>query len=104
MQIIYKGTTPMLVLTFDTDLDFTTADNIVVSFATDYHRTIFEKNKRDFQVTSNTITIPFTQQETLALKVSRMLIQMNALFGTSRVCSDVAVLSWADNLKNEVMV
>ena len=103
MQTIYKGTTPSLTLNFNTDLNLTEADSIVVTFATSYNRKLFEKTKNDLLVDEHSLTMTFTQKQTLALKSGVMLIQMNALFGPSRVCSDIAKLNWTDNLKNEVM-
>ena len=103
MQTIYKGTTPSLTLTFDTDLDLTEADSVAVTFATDYRKPLFEKTGTDLIVDEHAITMYFTQQQTLAIQSHTMLIQMNALFGTERICSDIAKLCWAENLKNEVM-
>lgn len=103
MLTIYKGTTPSLTLTFDTDLDLTEADSIVVTFTTDYRKPLFEKTGTDLIVDEHTITMYFTQQQTLAIKSHTTLLQMNALFGTERVCGEVGKLCWTENLKNEVM-
>jgi hypothetical protein len=103
MHTIFKGTTPTLFLTFDTDIDLSAADSVVVTFATDYKKTLFEKTGDDLTIDGQTISISFTQEETLAIKNPTMLIQMNALIGENRVCSDIASLRWTDNLKNEVM-
>ena len=104
MQTVYKGTTPSITLSFDTELNLAAADSIVVTFATDHRRILFEKSYGELDVGEHTITVTFTQEQTLALKAGPMLIQMNALIGDVRICSDIAKLQWTENLKNEVMV
>lgn len=101
---MFKGTTPILTLIFNDNVDLTEAKSVVVTFATDYHKIIAEKANEELDITSNTIQIAFTQEETLSLKPGRMLVQVNILFSDgNRVCSDIGEVSWVENLKNEVM-
>ena len=103
---MFKGTTPSLILTFDetSGLDLLEATSVVVTFATDYQKVLFEKSDDELTINSNTITINFTQEETLSFTPGKMLVQMNALFEDgSRVCSDIGTIRWSTNLKNEVM-
>lgn len=101
---MFKGTTPSLILTFDEDVDFQDAYSIVVTFATDYHKIILEKSDSELEINSNTITINFTQEETLSFNDGTMLVQMNVLFRDgNRVASNIEEIQWVTNLKNEVM-
>ena len=101
---MFKGTTPTLVLTFDENVDFSEAEHVVVTFATDYHKKITEKDETEMTIEGNTIRILLTQAETLSLRAGSMLIQVNALYSDgSRVASNIATINWINNLKNEVM-
>lgn len=103
---MFKGTTPSLILTFDDnfDVDFSDARSVVVTFSTDYRKVILEKADEELTIDGNTITIDFTQEETLSFTAGKMLIQVNAYFDDgTRICSDIQKITWEDNLKNEVM-
>lgn len=103
---MFKGTTPSLTLTFDNTfgLDFLDATSVVVTFATDYQKVLFEKSDDELILNGRTITINFTQEETLSFAPGKMLVQMNALLSDgSRICSDIGTICWNTNLKNEVM-
>ena len=102
---MYKGTTPTLTLTFDESIDFSEAAHIVVTFATDYHKVIMEKNETEITVNAHSLKIDFTQKETLAICTGKMLIQVNVLYEDgNRVSSEIKEIDWENNLKNEVMV
>ena len=101
---MYKGTTPTLTITFDESVDFSEAEHVVVTFATDYHKVIAEKSDSELTIADNKIIINFTQEETLSMKPGAMLVQVNILYSDGlRVCSDIGTIHWIDNLKNEVM-
>lgn len=102
---MFKGTTPVLTITFDEEVDLTEAKSVVVTFATDFHKVIAEKADEELAITSNTIQVEFTQEESLSMRPGPMLVQVNVLYpdGT-RVCSEIGSVSWVENLKDEVMV
>lgn len=101
---MYKGTTPTIKLTFNEDVDFSDAESVVVTFATDYHKTITEKTDDELEISENVISIRLTQKETLAIRGQKILIQVNALFSDgTRVASDIKSINWSENLKGEIM-
>ena len=101
---MYKGTTPTIKLTFGEDVDFSDAESVVVTFATDYHKTITEKTGNELEITDNVISVSFTQAETLAICTGVMLVQVNVLYSDgTRVASEIRPINWNNNLKNEVM-
>ena len=101
---MFQGTTPTLTLTFDEDIDFSDAKSVVVTFATDYHKTITEMSGDELTINKNIISISFTQEESLAFLPGPTLVQVNALYedGT-RIASNIGAIEWVKNLKNEVM-
>ena len=101
---MFKGTTPTLSLTFPEGTDFSEAEHIVVTFATDYHKVITEKADEELEITDNVISVSFTQAETLAICTGVMLVQVNVLYSDgTRVASEIRSINWNNNLKNEVM-
>lgn len=101
---MFQGTTPTLTLTFDNVIDFSDAKSIVVTFATDYGKRITEKTDDEIIINNNVISISFSQEETLAFLPGPTLVQVNALYNDgSRLASNIGVIEWAKNLKNEVM-
>ena len=102
---MYKGTTPTIKLTFNEDVDFSDAESVVVTFATDYHKTITEKTGEEIIISGNIITVKLTQKETLAIRTEKMLIQVNVLYSDgTRIASDIASVDWEQNLKGEIML
>ncbi len=102
---MYKGTTPTIILTFDSDVDFSGAKSVVVTFATDFHRVMMEKADEELTIEANVIKVRLTQKETLAMKTGPLLIQVNILYRDgSRVASDIVSIDWTPNLKGEIMV
>ena len=101
---MYKGTTPIIKLTFNEDVDFSDAESVVVTFATDYHKTITEKTDDELDIIDNMISIHLTQKETLAIRGQKILVQVNVLYSDgNRVASDIKTIHWSENLKGELM-
>lgn len=101
---MFKGTTPTLVLTFDENVDFSEAEHVVVTFATDYNKKITEKDETEMTIEGNTIRILLTQAETLSIRAETVLLQANVLYSDgSRIASNIVSINWTNNLKNEVM-
>ena len=98
-----KGETPTLTMTFDKEIDFGTVASIVATFATDYHKVIFEKTMDEMAIEGSTIHLSFTQEETLSFP-SVMLVQVNFLcYDGTRFATDIQKLRFDENLKDEVM-
>lgn len=101
---MFQGTTPTLILTFDEEIDFSDAKSVVVTFATDFGKKITEKSDDEISINANVISISFNQEETLAFLPGPTLVQVNALYSDdSRIASNIGVINWQKNLKNEVM-
>ena len=102
---MYKGTTPTIKLTFNEDVDFSDAESVVVTFATDYHKRIMEKTGDELKILDNVISIRLTQKETLAICTGKILVQVNVLYSNGiRAASDIQSIDWFNNLKGELMV
>lgn len=95
---MYKGTTPTLIFTF-TDFDPTTAEKIIVTFSNG-----LELTEEDIDVTSDSISVWLSQEQSLAMPTSTVSVQINFLFEDGqRVASTVGQINWNRNLHNEVM-
>lgn len=102
---MFKGTTPTIVLTFDESVDFSEAESVVVTLATDYHKVLTEKSGSELTINTNVISFKFTQAETLAMETDNMLIQVNVLYSDgTRIASNIATVEWDNNLKGEIML
>lgn len=101
---MFQGTTPTIILTFGEDVDFSEAESVVVTFATDFHKVITEFKDEELTIDGNVISRKLTQAETLAMP-GTVLVQVNVLYpdGT-RAASNIASFSLDNNLKDEVML
>lgn len=99
--MIYTGTTPTYVLTFQ-GVDFTQADEIVVTISDMNETTLLELTP---EATETTLTFSLTQEQTLAMPIGSCLIQVNWLYdgGNKRAASNKAKIDFKKNLKHEVM-
>lgn len=99
--MIYTGTTPTYVLTFQ-GVDFTQADEIVVTISDMNETTLLELTP---EATETTLTFSLTQEQTLAMPIGSCLIQVNWLYNNrdKRGASDKGKIDFRKNLKNEVM-
>lgn len=104
---LFTGTTPTYVLTFGDDVDLTQADAIAVTITDFQRKPLVELTTDDLIITETTIQFTLSQEQTLALPNGNCLLQVNAIYddGTSvaRACSEIGVLEFKKNLKNEVM-
>lgn len=107
--MLYDGTTPTLVLNFseDQNASLESAQEIIVTLATDYGKILFEKNLNSLTILSNdSLRFELTQDETFELgDYATILVQVNILYPDgNRACSDIVKTVWHKNLKREVMV
>lgn len=101
---MFRGTTPTLILSFEDATVFSGAEKIVVTFATDYKKVLFEKTENDFTINENTIEIDLTQEETLYFNEGNIQVQVNILYQNGkRATSTIGKMNWQTGLKNEVM-
>lgn len=105
---IYRGTTPTYTLTFDDEnLDFGDANSIVVSIGNRSKTKLLELSGADLTVEEKQISFSLTQEQTLALPNTELLIQVNwtYLSGTElkRAASNQVAINFLKNLKEEVM-
>lgn len=105
---IFRGTTPTYTLTFDDDnLDFGDANNIVVSIGNKSKTSLLELSGEDLTVEERQISFSLSQEQTLALPNSDLLVQVNwtYLSGTEvkRAASNQVTINFSKNLKEEVM-
>ena len=101
---MFQGTTPTITLTFGEDVDFSDAESVVVTFATDFHKVITEFGNDELTINKNIISKKLSQSETLALR-GNILVQVNVLYDDgTRIASNIASFDFFKNLKNEVML
>lgn len=98
MSNIYKGTTPTFVFTF-ADFDPTTASKVLCSFSNG-----LEITDEDMDITSESVSIWLSQEQTLAMPTSSVSVQFNFLFADGQRAASTVKTIWFDrNLHNEVM-
>lgn len=104
-MITSRGTTPTYILTFPEDIDFTGADEVIVTFADTEYNTILEKSGADLTINENVIEVFLDQAETLSFTQSRVLLQVNWTYTenniTKRCASDIQRITPVRNLVNE---
>lgn len=102
-----RGTTPTYILTFPKDIDLTTMDDIIVTIANQDFGKLIEKQKAELEIDTTSISVYLTQEETLALPLGSLLIQVNMTFQegskTKRVASEIVRVQSAKNLHEEVI-
>lgn len=100
-----RGTTPTFILTFPETADFGDAKDIIVTFADQTGRVLLEKDAP--YVHDNVVEVTLTQEETLALPVAKLQLQVNWTYEngseSKRACSNIEQVSVCKNLHNEVM-
>lgn len=95
---IYKGTTPTFVFTF-ADFDPTTASKVLCTFSNG-----LEITEADMDITSESVSIWLSQEQTLAMPQSSVSVQFNFLFADGQRAASIVKTIWFDrNLHNEVM-
>lgn len=96
-----RGTTPTL--TISTDADLTPASNLFVTF-TQNGEPVFEKTLEDVTLTSETVTVLLTQNETLLMKSDAPVqFQIRASIGDMKLASNIMTASVDQILKNGVI-
>ena len=93
-----RGTTPTN--TFTVPIDLTNAEVIYITYCQN-ERTVIEKNKSDMTVTSDTIEVQLTQEETLKLREDRVEIQISARMPDGNVVRSNIIKTTADKILKE---
>ena len=97
-----RGTTPTLTLTFtEQGLDLTAADQIYVTF--EYKGQKLTKSTTELTVGEKTISVYFSQAETLAFPEGYVDIQANWLMNGDRFASEIVRYPFSRQLLNEVL-
>ena len=98
-----RGTTPTHIFTVDVDL--TQATVIYLTYKQG-STTVIERDKTEMTVTSDSITVELTQEETLALNTSNAIqIQIRAGFNDgSRIASDILTISPAGEILKDGVI
>lgn len=106
---MYRGTTPTFTFTLPDEVDLTLAENVYVTFAKMNETIIFTKDKddEDIEIIAHSVEVYLTQEETLALPIGQVKVQLNWLYDddgvTKRACSNKAVIQTSRNLIDEVL-
>lgn len=108
MSSIYRGTTPTYTLTFsDDNLDFAEANEIVVCIGNKSKTCLLELSGADLTVEEKTISFSLSQEQTLALPNTDLLVQVNWTYlsgaEVKRAASNQVTINFMKNLKEEVM-
>lgn len=75
-----RGTTPTYILTFPDTIDLTTMDDIKVTIADSSYNNLLTFEKADLTIDTTSISVFLTQEQTLALPLGTLLIQVNMTF------------------------
>ena len=102
-----RGTTPTYILTFPDTIDLTTMDDIKVTIADSSYNTLLTFEKADLTIDTTSISVFLSQEQTLALPLGTLLIQVNMTFTeggfVKRIASEIVRVQSAKNLFEEVM-
>ena len=102
-----RGTTPTYILSFPETIDLTTCDDILVSFSDPSFNNLLRKEETDLVIDEHTISVYLSQEETLALPLGSIMVQVNMTWQegsrTKRVASEIVKIQSAKNLYEEVM-
>lgn len=102
-----RGTTPTYILTFPDTIDLTTMDDIKVTIADSSYNNLLTFEKADLTIDTTSISVFLSQEQTLALPLGTLLIQVNMTFTegglVKRIASEIVRVQSAKNLYEEVM-
>ena len=100
---MYRATTPTI--TSNIPVDLTEASEVYVTFAKD--NVILTKTNADLTITSSSVAVYLSQEETLSLPVGEITAQINWLYteegATKRACSNIVKVNISKNLIDEVL-
>lgn len=103
---MYKGITPTFTLTLPEDIDLSFASHIYVTLGRK-GKAILQKTDGDLDIDTNVVSVFLTQQETNALPIGEVQIQINWTYQEAgvakRACSEIAVTYWKGNLEPGVL-
>lgn len=102
---MYRGTTPTLSFTINSELDMDTIVDVWVTFqGIGTNKFSLTKKIDDLVIEDKTISISLTQEETLSFKGSETEVQLKFLFDNSQVyISDKYHIQLFNPLNTEVM-
>lgn len=103
---MYKGITPTFTLTLPEDIDLSFASHIYVTLGRK-GKAILQKTEEDLGIDANIVSVFLNQEETTALPVGEVQIQINWTYQeagiTKRACSEIASTYWKGNLEPGVL-
>jgi hypothetical protein len=104
MMSITRGTTPNLVVTIS-GIDLTTCDSLYLTFKQDRPFLVeLTKTKNDMEVSSDTLSVSFSQEETLRFDDREdVLVQLRGTMNGKAFASDIQKMSVDAILKNGVI-
>ena len=101
---MYRGTTPTFIFTFPEEFDPTLAQSVILTFSANKKDAILEKTEQDLQISSQSIQVSLTQEETLLFPSGRIYYQINFYYGNGqRISTDIQLIVFEYNLHNKVM-
>lgn len=96
-----QATTPTFVLTLPQTVNLEQAENVYFTFEQVGRK--ITKTGTDLTISGNTVTVSFTQQETVLMSVAQAQLQLNWTYADgSRACSNIETVEVTKNLLNEV--
>lgn len=99
---MYQATTPTFVLTLPNTVDLSQASKVV--FAISQEQTIIEKTGDALTISGQTVSVYFTQAETLKFHAGSVKLQLNWVYADgSRACSNVVSIRVNENLVKKVI-
>ena len=104
---MYRGTTPTYMFTLPDEVDLTIANKIFATFSRMDDTEILTKTDEDLEVTTHSVGVYLTQEETLAFPNGVLKFQLNWLYDsdgvTKRACTNIINITAQKNLKDEVL-
>ena len=100
-----RGTTPTFI--FNTPVDLTEATSVYVTFSEMDDDVILTKTSTDLDITSESVSVFLTQEETLSFPNGKVKVQLNWIYTegarVKRACSNQKTIIASDNLIDEVI-
>ncbi len=100
---MYRATTPTI--TFNIPVDLTEASEVYVTFA--YQGGVLTKTSESLTITTSSVAVYLSQEETLTLPVGEVTAQINWLYeeegAIKRACSNIIKVNISRNLIDEVL-
>lgn len=98
---MYRGTTPTNI--FNVDIDLTNAEVIYITYK-QQNKVVIEKTKDDITVTTETLTVKLTQDETLKLTEREVEIQIRARFSDGTALASNIIKTTANKILKDGVI